>query len=200
MKKTNYFFNFISSYNKIIFKVIFFEIFYSIQFFELLPKIKVQNNYVRTDTVPCIYYFLHEISKFLKIKKIKSVVDIGSGYGRVVNFISQKNDINSYGIEYDKEVFKSSLKIKSENVDLYCGDAITFNLQKLNSNCFILNDPFKKIDERNKFLSKIKKLKPGKRKYIISINDNKKKFAKGFKLIHSIIGSKTRSLRIFEIY
>ena len=40
MKKTNYFFNFISSYNKIIFKVIFFEIFYSIQFFELLPKVK----------------------------------------------------------------------------------------------------------------------------------------------------------------
>ena len=64
MKKTNYFFNFISSYNKIIFKVIFFEIFYSIRFFELLPKIKVQNNYVRTDTVPCIYYFLHEIEKY----------------------------------------------------------------------------------------------------------------------------------------
>ena len=132
MKKTNYFFNFISSYNKIIFKVIFFEIFYSIRFFELLPKIKVQNNYFRTDTVPCIYYFLHEISKFLKIKKIKSVVDIGSGYGRVVNFISQKNNIKSYGIEYDKEVFKSSLKIKSENINLYCGDATTFNLQKLN--------------------------------------------------------------------
>jgi len=118
----------------------------------------------------------------------------------VVNFISHKNNIKSYGIEYDKEVFKSALKIKFKNVNLYHGDAITFNLKKLNSNCFILNDPFKKIKDRNKFLSKVKKLNPGKRKYIISINDNKKKFTKEFKLIHSIIGSKTRSLKIFEVY
>ena len=91
MKKTNYFFNFIKSYHKIFFKVLFFEIFYTIRFNEFLPKIKVQNNSLRTDTVPSIYFFLHEVSKFLRKKNIKSVVDVGSGYGRVVNFISSIN-------------------------------------------------------------------------------------------------------------
>jgi len=87
MRKTNYFFNFIRSYHRIFLKVLFFEIFYSIRFREFLPRIKVQNNSNRTDTVPCVYYFLHEISKFLEKNSVKSVVDIGSGYGRVVNFI-----------------------------------------------------------------------------------------------------------------
>ena len=104
MKKTNYFFNFIKSYHKIFLKVLFFEIFYTLRFKEFLPKIKVQNNSIRTDTVPSIYYFLHVISKFIKKNNIKSVVDIGSGYGRVVNFISTLNGIRSIGVEYDKNV------------------------------------------------------------------------------------------------
>ena len=110
MKKINYFFNFIQSYKNLFFQVFFFEIFYSLRFKELIPLMKVHNHKTRTDTVPCIYYFLHEISKFLKKKDIKSIVDIGSGYGRVVNFITLKNNIKSHGIEYDKEVFKFALK------------------------------------------------------------------------------------------
>jgi SAM-dependent methyltransferase len=199
MKKNNYFLNFLKSYRNIFFKVLFFEILYSIQFKELLPKIKIQNSSKRTDTVPCIYYFLHEISKFLKKKKIKSIVDIGSGYGRVVNFISLKNKIKSHGIEYDKEVFKFALKEKKVKVNLYCGDVFSFNLKKLKSNCFILVDPFKKISDNKKLLFKIKKLYPGKKKYVVSVNNSKGKFPNEFKLIYSIIGSKTRTLKIFEI-
>ena len=55
---------------------------------------------------------------FYKKNSIQSVVDIGSGYGRVVNFISSINRIKSYGIEYDKEVFKVANKIKKKNVNL----------------------------------------------------------------------------------
>lgn len=198
MKKNNYFLNFLKSYHNIFFKVLYFEIFYSIRFKELLPKIKIQNSSKRTDTVPCIYYFLHEISKFLKKKNIKSIVDIGSGYGRVINFISLKNNIKSHGIEYDKEVFKFALKIKKDKVNLYCGDVFSFNLKKLKSKCFILIDPFKKSNDHKKILFKIKKLYPGKKKYIISVNNPKGKFPNEFKLIYSIIGSKTRTLKIFE--
>ena len=199
MKKNNYFLNFFKSYHNIFFKVLYFEVFYSIRFKELFPKIKIQNSLTRTDTVPCIYYFLHEISKFLKKKNIKSIVDIGSGYGRVVNFISLKNNIKSHGIEYDKEVFTFALKIKNHKVNLYCGDIFSFNLKKLKSKCFILVDPFKKSNDNKKILFKIQKLYPGKKKYIISVNSPKKKFPNEFKLIYSIIGSKTRTLKIFEI-
>ena len=198
MKKTNYFFNFIKSYHKIFFKVLFFEIFYTIRFNEFLPKIKVQNNSLRTDTVPSIYFFLHEVSKFLRKKNIKSVVDVGSGYGRVVNFISSINKIKSYGIEFDNEVHKTALNFKKDKVKLFCGDIFNYDLRLFNSKCFILVDPFKKVKDRNKFLNRIKKIFPKQKKYIIAINNYKGKFPKDFKLIFSIVGSKTRTLKIFE--
>ncbi len=200
MKKPNYFFNFIRSYHKIFFKVLFFEIFYTIRFREFVPKIKVQNNSIRTDTVPSVYFFLHIISKFLKEKDIRSIVDVGSGYGRVVNFLSKKNNIKSYGVEYDGDVHKTAQKIKEKKVKLYCGDIFNFNLKKFNSKCFILVDPFKKIKDRYKFLSKVKKIYPSKKKYIIAINNYKGKFPQEFKMIYSLEASKTRSLKIYETF
>ena len=199
MKKNNYFFNFLKSYNKIFFKVVYYEIIYSIWFKEFLPKIKIQNNSKRTDTVPCIYYFLREISKFIKKNKIKSIADIGSGYGRVLNYISLKNNIKCYGIEYDYDVFRSALKTKKEKVKLYCGNALTFNIKKFNSRCFILIDPFKKKDDMKNFLSKIKKLYPKKTKYIILVNYKKTILLKNFKLIKQINGSKTRNLKFYSV-
>ena len=159
----------------------------------------MQNNSNRTDTVPCVYYFLHEISKFLKKNSIKSVVDIGSGYGGVVNFISSVNRIKSCGIEYDKEVFKVANKFKKKNVNLYCRHIFNFNMKKFKSKCYILVDPFTIVKVRNKFLSKVKKTYPGEKTSIIPVNNYKGTFPSQFKLIYSIIASKTRTLKIFEI-
>tara|TARA_B100001142_G_scaffold16080_1_gene15021 strand:- start:349 stop:957 length:609 start_codon:yes stop_codon:yes gene_type:complete len=199
MKKINYFFNFIQSYKNIFFQVLFFEIFYSLRFKELIPLMKVHNHKSRTDTVPCVFFFLHEISKFINKNNIKSIVDVGSGYGRVVNFISTINQIKCHGIEYDKEVYKSALKIKKNKVRLYCGDIFNFNLNKFNSNCFILIDPFKKISDRNKFLSRFSKLFSKKDKFLITVNIYKGKLPKQFNLIYSKIASKNRCLKIYKI-
>ena len=116
--KIKYFINFISGYNRIFLKVLLYEAYYSFKYNEFVPKIKKQKNNFATDTVPCIYYFLHEISNFIKNEKITSIVDLGSGFGRVVNFLSKNNKIKSYGIEFDKEVFKKSLIYKKKNVKL----------------------------------------------------------------------------------
>ena len=198
MKKIKYFFNFIYLYRRIFFQVILFEIFYSIKFHKIISNIKIQDNKFRTDIVPCIYFFLHKISNFINKHKIKSIVDVGSGFGRVVNFVSIKNNIVSYGIEYDKEVAEKSLKLKNKKVKLYCGDIFNFNLKKFQSNCFILVDPFKKIKDRNKFLNKVKKEVKKKPKYIITVNVSQYKFPKGLKLIYSIIGSEDRYLKIYK--
>ena len=104
------FFNFINSYRRILLKVIFYEVFYSIKFNQFIPQMKVQGSKYRTDTIPCIFFFLNEISKFIKKNKINSIVDVGSGFGRIVNFISTYNDIKAHGIEYDNELYKKSLK------------------------------------------------------------------------------------------
>ena len=58
MKKTNYFLNFIKSYRNIFFKVFLFELFFSIKFKDFFNNIVIHNNEHRTDTVPCVYYFL----------------------------------------------------------------------------------------------------------------------------------------------
>ena len=109
------------------------------------------------------------------------------------------NKIKCYGIEYDKDVFQSALKIKNKNVKLYCGDALNFNLKKFKSKCFILVDPFKKAKDNKQFLSKIKKIYPNEVKYVVSVNNSQGKFSNKLKKIHSINGSKTRRLKIYEV-
>lgn len=199
MKKINYFLNFIQSYKNLFFQVFFFEIFYSLRFKELIPLMKVHNHKTRTDTVPCVFFFLHEISKFIKKNKIKTIVDVGSGYGRVVNFICSLNTIKAHGVEYDREVYKHALKTKKKGVKLYCGDIFNFKLAKFKSNCFILIDPFKKIKDRNKFLSRFKKILPKKDKFLITVNIFKGRLPKDFNLVYSKIASKNRCLKIYKV-
>ncbi len=198
MNKAYYFLNFIRSYKKIFFKVIFYEIFYSLKFREFIPNMKIQNNKIRTDTVPCVYFFLKEISNFIKKNKINSIVDIGSGFGRVVRFINKINKIKTFGIEYDVEVFKESLRFKKKNIKLYCGDIFKFDLKKFSSNCFILVGPFKRNQDYKKFFKKLEKIKTKKDKFVVTVNLNKNQIPYKWKLIHIIIGSKKRSLKIYK--
>ena len=200
MKKLNYLLNFITSYKKIFLKVIFYEIIYSLKFRDFSQNIKIHNDKSRTDTVPCIFYFLHQISKFIKNNNIRSVVDIGSGFGRVINFINIQNKIKCYGIEYDHEVYKKSLKYKNKSVKLYCGDVFKFRFENFNSRCFILVDPFKKKIEIKKIFNKIRKISPKKNKYIIAVNINKKKISKEFNLLYSIKASETRRLDFYKTF
>ena len=83
-------------------------------------------------------------------------MDVGSGYGRVVNFVSTFNRIKSHGIEFDK-VHRSALILKNKRVNLYCGDIFNFDLKKFNSICFILIDPFKINKDRINFCINTKK-------------------------------------------
>lgn len=199
MNKAYYFLNFIKSYKKIFFRVIFYEILYSLLFKELIPRIKIQNNKIRTDTVPCIFFFLHEISRFIKMNKINSIVDVGSGYGRVVKFINYKNKIKAFGIEYDPEVYKESVKFRNKNTKFLCGDIFKFDLSKFKSKCFILVDPFKKKKDLLKFINNVMKITPKKIRFIVAVNIDKKKIPSKCKLIYSIIGSQRRSLRIYKL-
>ena len=147
------------SYRKIIFQVLFYEIFFSLKYREFKPRIKIQNNNFITDTIPCIYYFLFNISKFIKKNNIQSVVDLGSGFGRIINFINNENKIKSIGIEIDKDVYRQSIQLKSEKVKIYNNDILKIDLSKFKSECFILNDPLKKEKNKKKLRNKIKKLK-----------------------------------------
>ena len=198
MKKTNYFLNFIKSYKNIFFKVFLFELFFSIKFKDFFDNIVVHNNKHRTDTVPCIYYFLFKISKFIKKEKIKSIIDIGSGLGRVINYIYHQNKIKCHGIEFDKNTYKKSLKLSNKKIKIYNGDAFEFDFDKTKFECFILVDPFKKNNHKKKFFDKISKLKQ-KKKFVITGNFKQILVPKQFKIVYSLIAGKERSLKIYKV-
>ena len=198
MNKTNYFFNFIKSYRNIFFKVFLFELFFSIRFKDFFDNIVIHNNKHRTDTVPCIYYFLFKISKFIKKEKIKSIIDIGSGLGRVINFIHHQNKIKCYGIEFDKNTYKKSLKLANKKIKIYNADVFEFDFDKTKFECFILVDPFKKNHYKKKFFDKILKLKQ-KKKFLITVNFKQILLPKQFKNVYSLIAGRERSLKIYKI-
>ena len=174
MKKTNYFLNFIKSYKNIFFKVFLFELFFSIKFKDFFDNIVIHNNKHRTDTVPCIYYFLFKISKFIKKEKIKSIIDIGSGLGRVINYIYHQNKIKCHGIEFDKNTYKKSLKLSNKKIKIYNGDAFEFDFDKI---------------------SKLKQ----KKKFVITVNFKQILVPKQFKIVYSLIAGKERSLKIYKV-
>tara|TARA_B100000035_G_scaffold94752_1_gene80297 strand:+ start:193 stop:792 length:600 start_codon:yes stop_codon:yes gene_type:complete len=198
MRKTNYFLNFIKSYRNIFLKVFLFELFFSIKFKDFFNNIVIHNNEHRTDTVPCVYYFLFKISKFIKKEKIKSIIDIGSGLGRILNYIYHQNKIKCYGIEFDKNTYRKSLKLSNKKIKIYNGDALKFDFDKKKFECFILVDPFKKNYHKKKFLNKLLKLKQ-KKIFVILINFKQILVPKQFKIVYSLIAGKERSLKIYKI-
>ena len=73
--------SFFLNYKKVLFRAIFYELIYLIKNFEFRSHLVKNKNKRSTDTVPCPYYFLHLIAKFINNKKIKNTIDLGSGLG-----------------------------------------------------------------------------------------------------------------------
>jgi len=198
-KKFVFLLAFLNNYKKKLFKIIIYETYYSIKYFESGAYMRLQDNDSRTDTIPCSFYFLHKISKFINKKKIKNVADLGSGFGRVTNFLNDKTSAYISGYELDKEVFDISIKKKNKNVIIKNEDILDVNYNTLNIQCFILNDPLKKEKDLEKLLEKIglSKINSEQNFYIIAINIQSNLIAKKFKLIKSINAGSARFLKIY---
>ena len=192
-------------YKRRIFKVTIFEIYYSILKRRLYYKIS--NHPERTDSIPCPYYFIYKISKFIKKYSISSAADLGSGNGRVVNFLSSKMNVKMYGYEIDKDMFNYSIKDLHINAKIENQDINLINYENLDVDCYILNSPFIKDDMLKNLIQKIflSKKNSKRRYYIIIINvENILKKIKlnnifeNFKLIKFINAGPSSSFRIYE--
>ena len=157
-------------YKRKIFKVVFFEIFYSIylgrQFY------KIHNDTERSDSMPCPYYFIYKISKFLKKNFISYAVDLGSGNGRIINFLSLKTSTKMHGFENDQEMFDYSIKNLNKKAKIEYKDINLINYNKLDADCYIINTPFWKDTMLKNLIDKISlsKVSSKKKYYIIIIN------------------------------
>ena len=166
-------FNILLKYRSKFFLVFFIEIIYIFLFRYKGNRFKVTNNKNFTDNIPTPYLFLLKIDKFFKEKKIKKIIDIGCGSGRVVYFFSRKNpELNIDGYEIDKKIYSEAnhIFVKNRKVKIYNRNVLKYSI-KTNYDLYFLADPFKKLYFYNDFFKKI--LKRKKKFYIVIVNNNK---------------------------
>ena len=163
---------------------------------------KIQNDNLRTDTIPCPYFFIHKISQFINKKKIRSLIDLSCGFGRITNFLSDSTNTAIYGYEVDNKVFDIAIKNKKKNVYIKYQNILSVDYNTLHVECFILNDPLKREIDLENLTKKIElsKYNINKKYYLITINiDEKKNYIfKKFKLIKIVSASSTKNIRFYS--
>ena len=189
------------SYKEKLFKIIFFEIYYSVIYFRSAKSFKVPH------THPCPYYFIHKVSQFINKKKIDSIIDLGCGFGRITNFLKDTTNAKIYGYEIDKEVFETASKNKKKNVTIKLGDILNIDYNNLHVECFILNDPFYQSTKKNlaaheNLIKKIEQSRAnlGHKYYLITINVNEARnyIFKKQKLIKVVSAGSMRKIKFYS--
>ena len=180
-------FKIISTYRISFLILLFYEIKYILFLRYKGNRINILNNKFFTDNIPTPYYFLVKIYDYLKDKKIKTIVDIGCGSGRVLYFFHMNNSsYNLKGFEINHSIyletlsrFKNNKKIKIINKNFLKKNS------KINADLYYLADPFKKDSDYDFFFNKFSKIK--KKIYLILVNRDKKvKSLKNFKTVNKL--------------
>ena len=161
-------FLFIYSYRGFFLKILYYEIYYSIKFKNfILKKQKGIKGLIKP--IPTPYYFLKIIKSFLIEYNINSIVDIGSGTGRALNFFSDINDLKITGIEVSDDLIKISKKLTSNKINYINGlyQNITIDAYE----CYFMCDTLYESDF-DSFLNYLKKISAKQKKpiYFIYIN------------------------------
>ena len=107
------------NYNFYSIPVLIFEIFFHIKYPNKYNKFKYYNSKSSSDPIPCSFYFLKKIEKFLNKKKIRYICDLGSGYGKVLYFFGKIKKYKIDGVELDKEIYTESLSLKNNNINIH---------------------------------------------------------------------------------
>ena len=124
----------LKSYRLSLIKIFFFELIYLIKGYSG-NKFTFSKNNIMSDNIPCPYYFLHKIEKKIRNRDFKVFLDLGCGFGRVIDFFNKSlPNKNFIGIEYFEEQFsycKKKFKM-CENIKLVQADFIEFDFFQKN--------------------------------------------------------------------
>ena len=135
------------------------------------------------------------------------IQNIGSGNGRIVNFLSLKTSAKMYGFENDQEMFNYSIKNLNKNAKIEYKDINLINYNNLDADCYIINTPFWNDTMLKNLIDKIflSRVSSKGKYYIIIINIDVilKKIQlntifTNFKLTKFINAGPIRSLRIYK--
>ena len=161
------------NYNFYSIPILIFEIFFHIKYPNKYNKFKYYNSKFSSDPIPCSFYFLKKIEKFLNKKKIRYICDLGSGYGKVLYFFGKIKKYKIDGVELDKEIYIESLNLKNNDINIYNKNILKYDISNKKYELFVINDPLKKFSDLKKLINKILRIR--KKKYLVLINLSKEK-------------------------
>ncbi len=124
---------------------------------------------------------------------------MGSGYGKILYYLGVLNNFKIDGIEFEKEIYLESLKLKNENIQIFNKDILNFNMHD-KYQLLIINDPLKKDKDFNKLIQNIKNIY--KKTFMVFINLNKKKLnyvTENLKIKDSLIICKNRNILFCQL-
>lgn len=177
------------------FTILINEIIFQLSYNKEFNKFKYLNSKFQSDSIPCSYFFLKKIKKFISKNNINYFCDLGSGYGKILYFFGILNRYKIDGVELDKEIYLDSLNLKNHNIKIYNEDILKFDLANHRYDLFILNDPLRKKGDLDKLILRIKE--SYNQGYVIFINldqDKLKSVFENLNIVDSTIISKTRNI------
>jgi len=192
----------IKKYKFSILKIVFYEISFILRGFKGNKVDFVASNDFNAN-IPCPYYFLVKIKKFLINTNIKSFLDLGCGSGRVIYFFNNFFKIKYYGVEFFEKPYNSCklLFSKNQNIQIKNDDFRNLSFLVDDIDCFFINEPLKNKKHFELVINKIyeKYNKTSKIYYIILINVSKDDldFCSNLNLVDSKIIN-TRGYYIFS--
>ena len=192
----------VKKYKFSILKIVFYEIFFILRGFKG-NKVDFAYSNDFNPNIPCPYYFLVKIKKFLINTNIKSFLDLGCGNGRVIYFFNNFLKIKYFGIEFIEKPYNSCklLFAKNQNIQIKNDDFRNLKFLINDIDCFFINEPLKNKKDFEIVVNKIyeKYSKNNKIYYIILINVSKDdlNFCSNLDLVDSEIIN-TRGYYIFS--
>ena len=162
-------------------------------------KFKYLNSNYFSDSIPCSYFFFKKIKKFIIKNNIKFSCDLGSGYGKILYYLGVLNSFKIDGVEFEKEIYLESVKLKNDNIQIFNKNILNFNTSN-KYQLLIINDPLKKNEDLNRLIQNIKK--NYSKIFLIFINLNQKKLnyvISDLKINESLIISKSRNILFCSI-
>jgi hypothetical protein len=193
------FYDIIRNYRFYSLLVLINEFIFYVKYNNNFNKFKYLNSNFLSDSIPCSYFFLKKIRKFIIKNNIKFSCDLGSGYGKILYYLGVLNNLKIDGVELKKEIFLESKKITNKNISIFNENILKFNFNN-NYDFFIINDPLKKNEDLNKLVLNIKNRY--KKVFLVFINLNEKKLNfvnNNLKIEDSLIISKNRNILFCSI-
>ena len=192
-------FDIFKNYQFYSFLILLNEAIYYQRYNNAFNKFKYLNSNYFSDSIPCSYFFLKKIKKFIIKNNIKFSCDLGSGYGKILYYLGVLNDFKIDGVEFEKEIYLESVKLKNDNIQIFNENILNFNTNN-KYQLFIINDPLKKDEDLNKLIQNIKK--NYSKIFLVFINLNQKKLnyvISDLKINESLIISKSRNILFCSI-